>query len=414
MLKTIQAWLESGITIGNVWFQTIEGTPQGSVLSPLLCNIAMHGLEKELGVRIINDKGHLDTKGRLLVRYADDFTVFCRNKSDSEAASEQLSKSLKERGLELNLLKTKISHAAEGFDFLGFNIRYRPKYGADPTRAIIPLPEGDYYVDYNLASIYIHPSEKSIKKVMDSIKNIFLNHQGKPAKELINKTNPIIRGWAESKRHWHCTSTFRKLDHYLYNLQWRWMRRQHPNKSVGWLKKRYFTTLILGPINNNWVFADPLNRKVVMHQFKWYPQYNHVMIRNLAVPDDPNLTEYFEELEITRAELKPPSLFSTFENNLFISQDGICPICENSLSNGESLHKHHIIPKSQEGKDTFTNILILHLACHYQIHSRYENFYQSLVDFKADHPCVYSNEQRKKMREARRKARLRKKGNNTL
>lgn len=138
------------------------------------------------------------------------------------------------------------------------------------------------------------------------------------------------------------------------------------------------------------------------------------MIRNSAVPDDPNLTEYFEELEITRAELKPPSLLSTFENNLFISQDGICPICENSLSNGESLHKHHIIPKSQEGKDTFLNILILHLACHYQIHSRYENFYQSLVDFKADHPCVYSNEQRKKMREARRKARLRKKGNNTL
>lgn len=77
---------------------------------------------------------------------------------------------------------------------------------------------------------------------------------------------------------------------------------------------------------------------------------------------------YFKELEEIRASKKPISIIHNFDKKLAEQQNQICPVCEDSLWNGEKLHKHHIIPRKLGGKDTFKNIIILHLTCHHRIH----------------------------------------------
>ena len=97
------------------------GTPQGGAISPLLANIALHGMEEALGITHRKD-GALDSK-RALVRYADDFCVFCESREDAEAARDLLTEWLSKRGLVLSPEKTTIVDLTEGFNLLGFNIR---------------------------------------------------------------------------------------------------------------------------------------------------------------------------------------------------------------------------------------------------------------------------------------------------
>jgi RNA-directed DNA polymerase len=119
--RLISAWLKSGYVDGNTFHRTEFGTPQGGIISPLLANIALNGLEKHLGVKY-NKKGNSIGK-RILVRYADDFVILCESEDDALKAKETTAEWLGLRGLELSKEKTNIVHVSEGFDFLGFNIR---------------------------------------------------------------------------------------------------------------------------------------------------------------------------------------------------------------------------------------------------------------------------------------------------
>ena len=104
------------------WHPTHAGVPQGNSVAPLLANIALHGMESALGIKY-NHRGHLCSK-RGLVKYADDFVVMCESKQEAEAAIEDLTPWLQERGLTFSAEKTKIVHLREGLDFLGFNFRH--------------------------------------------------------------------------------------------------------------------------------------------------------------------------------------------------------------------------------------------------------------------------------------------------
>lgn len=418
----IDRWLDSGITVGAAWLQTVEGTPQGSILSPLLCNIALHGLEQELGIRTINSKGHLDPKGRSIVRYADDFAVFSHSKQQAHEALDLVKEALKKRGLEISEAKTRIVHTAEGFDFLGFNIRYRPRDGSSPEQAIRRLEDGDYLIDYERTGLYIYPSTKSIKNVKNKLKEVFVKSRNLTTRDFIISVNSVIRGWANSKRAWHSTRTFHDLDHHLFNLQWSWMRRKHPNKNTGWMKDRYFRHIKQGLIDNRWVFTDPISSQenpVFMYQFKWLPVEDHVMVQNSRNPDNPDDKSYWIEITEKRANNKKFSTLSKLDMDLSTSQDHICPICSASLYNGEELHRHHLIEFSKGGTFTFGNILILHLPCHYQVHSargsRKEQLNSLLLSFKESHPRISTPAERAKARENAkiRRERKRKASDNT-
>jgi len=122
--ELIKQWLKAGYVDKNVYHETETGTPQGGVISPLLANIALHGMENAIGVKH-NSRGEIIGK-RAVVRYADDFVCFCETKEDAEQVQQILTEWLKERGLTLSEEKTRIVHLTEGFDFLGFHVRHYP------------------------------------------------------------------------------------------------------------------------------------------------------------------------------------------------------------------------------------------------------------------------------------------------
>jgi len=119
----IRRWLRAGVfEAGQGFAPTEEGTPQGGVISPLLLNVALHGLEAAAGVRYRGGVKASSTRedSPVLTRYADDFVVCCHTRQEAEGVRERLVGWLAERGLSLNEDKTRIVHLTEGFDFLGY------------------------------------------------------------------------------------------------------------------------------------------------------------------------------------------------------------------------------------------------------------------------------------------------------
>ena len=241
--KVIKKWLEAGYLENDVFYRTRTGTPQGGLLSPLLANIALHGMEKALGItyryrtRIKNDEIYEFTESMgdyRVVRYADDFLVFAQSKDEIMEAFELLKPYLDERGLILSEDKTHITHISEGFDFLGFNCR-RYNDGVSRTK----------------------PSKDSIRRFVEKIKDIFKSCHGHNINTLIKRLNPVIRGTANYWRHVVSKEIFSKLDHYLWNKSFRFLRRLHPNKGKRWIKDRYFPFYFDGKHYGNWVLTDP-------------------------------------------------------------------------------------------------------------------------------------------------------------
>ncbi|MGI0480936.1 group II intron reverse transcriptase/maturase [Geminocystis sp. CENA526] len=179
--KYIEQWLKCGVMNNNTLEMSQSGTPQGGVISPLLANIALHGMEEALGIKY-NNRGEI-IGNRAIVRYADDFVIFCESRLDAELSIKDLKPFLSKRGLNLSEAKTNIVHITEGFDFLGYNIR---QYKVNNTKT-----------GYKCLT---KPSKESIKNVKYKIKQIFKECLSKPLDLLIQKINELIRGWGNYYR----------------------------------------------------------------------------------------------------------------------------------------------------------------------------------------------------------------------
>jgi RNA-directed DNA polymerase len=342
--KIIHQWLKAGYMDEGAFYETNMGTPQGGIISPLLANIALHGLEKALGVTH-NSRGELNGK-RAIVRYADDFVVFCETKEDADTTVFTLTEWMKDRGLSLSEEKTKIIHLKEGFDFLGFNIRH---YAVTNTKTGWKL--------------LIKPSKKSMQELRNKVKQVWLNNMSQNVDTLISKLNPIIRGWANYFRIGVSSEAFRSIDDWMFKREKRYAKRMHPNKSDGWRDKRYFGKLNLDR-NDNWVFG---NKQTGVHllKFSWFKIKRHNLVRGTSSPDNPELREYWEKREKEKSLNLKPSY-----QKLAKRQDYKCPVCNESLLNGETLHCHHVIPRHQGGRDTYSNLRLVHFFCHQQIHAQ--------------------------------------------
>ena len=172
----IRGWLKAGVfEAGKGFAPTEEGTPQGGVISPVLLNVALHGLEEAAGVRYLTSgltPGRPSLVPRSLVRYADDMVVLCHSQEQAEQVKARLAEWLAPRGLAFNEDKTKIVHLSEGFDFLGFNVRrYRRK-------------------------LLIKPSKAAIRRLRERLAAEMRTLRGGNAMAVIATLNPIIRGWA--------------------------------------------------------------------------------------------------------------------------------------------------------------------------------------------------------------------------
>ncbi|MEW5856141.1 MAG: group II intron reverse transcriptase/maturase [Cyanobacteriota bacterium] len=344
--KLIHLWLKAGYVDKGVFHDTPSGTPQGGIISPLVANIALHGMERSLGVKY-NCRGENIGK-RAVVRYADDFAVFCESKEDAEKVTVLLTEWLRERGLELASDKTRIVHLKEGFDFLGFNIRHYAVTNSQTGWKLL-----------------IKPSRKTMQNIRNKLKEVWLDHKSQNLKRLIGKLNPIIRGEANYLRIGVSSEAFNKLDNYMFRRECRYVNRMHPKKSTAWKRSKYWGRLNLDRDNYN-VFGD---KKSGIHllRFNWFNIERHPMVKGASSPDDPSLREYWLKRNSAKAKEHIPSY-----QKLAKKQGFVCPRCGESLFNGEEIHKHHRVPRSRGGKDTYENLELLHLYCHQQEHKNRE------------------------------------------
>lgn len=369
----IEKWLKAGILDQNIYTIPDTGTPQGGTISPLLCNIALDGLEKELNI-IYDQQGYITRKlnplNRTLVRFADDFVIICPSKEVAELTVSELKNLLVSRGLSLAPDKTRIVSTFDGFDFLGFNIRHILKL----EYKYIYLSQDDMTSGIESAkkefvSTLIIPSKKSISSAKKRLTEIFHQHRGKTAEKLIAKLNPVIRGYCESKRTSVFTHAARTLNHHLFQLQIAWMRRKHPKKNYSWRILKYFTHYKTFFINNRWTFKSPETGRICFQHIWFAKKKFWVPVVGSYCPDDPALQSYWKERQHKMFICKCIDLHSTLDRNLAYTQAYICPVCEQNLfEEGGTLHRHHILPTSMGGKDTANNLLLVHLHCHQRIH----------------------------------------------
>lgn len=272
--KMLTQWLNSGYIDKHVLYPTIRGTPQGGIISPLIMNMTLDGIEnvaKKSNSRFIPEIKH-QRYGTHVIRYADDFVVTCKCKEMLERkVLPAIEVFLKERGLTLSKEKTKIVGINEGFDFLGQNIR---KY------------DGKFL---------IKPSLKALQGLQANVKVILKAHSGGDVWSMVRRLNQTIQGWCNYHRHSCSSRIFNKFDSWLFWALRRWIHRMHPNKGRRWLKKKYFR------YSNNcqWTFfasrkdANGLTEYRDLMKARRVSIIRHVKIRAEANPYDPVWNDYF-------------------------------------------------------------------------------------------------------------------------
>ena len=283
-----------------------------------------------------------------LVRYADDFVITAVSQELLEAKVKPLVvQFLAERGLILAAEKTKVTHIAEGFDFLGWNIR---KYDG---------------------KLLIKPSRKNVQAFTRKVRELVRANLSAKTEHLIHVLNPVIRGWAAYHRVVVAKRTFTAIDHWIWRKTWRWARRKHPKKTAGWVKEKYFRT----DGSRSWVFAartkdrrgkDRIWRLEQASATKIITHY--VKVRGEANPFDPAWSDYFE----IRLGLKMKDALRGRRKllHLWMRQNGECPRCHQKITKRTSWHLHHIVRKIDGGSDETTNLMLLHPTCHRQMHNR--------------------------------------------
>jgi RNA-directed DNA polymerase len=341
--ELIKQWLEAGYVEEEMLYPTDTGVPQGGVISPLLLNIALHGMEQALGISY-SPKGVL--RGTYaLVRYADDLAVLCPTKQAAIEAQHLLATWLGTRGLRLSEAKTHIRHLTEGFDFLGFNIRHYPT----------PHSSRSGY------KLLIKPSQASIQQIRRKFKALWRQHVGSPTVALINALNPLIRGWSQYFCIGVASEVFTDLDNFMYERAQRYMKRRHPTKSGWWRTEKYWGRTS-GARQARWAFQDK-ERHATLRKVAWTRIVRHRLVPKTYSPDDPTLQTYWRQRR-TRLHAVAES-----HEPLARRQQGLCPVCHQTLENGEALHIHHVVPKQQGGTDVLGNLRLVHHPCHRQIHS---------------------------------------------
>lgn len=345
--ELIKQWLKAGYVEQEAFHATEEGTPQGGVISPLLANIALHGMEEAIGVKY-DYRGQLIGK-RAVVRYADDFVCFCETREDAEQVQGILTVWLKERGLSLSPEKTRIVHLTEGFDFLGFNIRHYPA----PQTARTGW------------KLLIKPSRGSVQDVQKKLKDYWDSARGGNVQAVLTTLNPVIRGWANYFRTAVAKEIFSHLDSWMFYKADRYTRWAHPQKPKDWRHRKYWGRL--NPERRDpWVFGDKHTGGYLL-KFSWFPIERHTLVKGTASPDDPRLKDYWLKRQAAKAR---DLTFS--RQKLAKRQHGRCPECGQSLFNDEEVQVHHLLARSKGGKDAYDNLVLVHLLCHQHIHAKTE------------------------------------------
>lgn len=352
----IGKWLKAGFIDNNVFHPTNEGTPQGGIVSPLLANIALHGMESEIGIKYKLEKRKKYPEGRwvindellsspkiAVVRYADDFVILCETKEKALSLYEVLKPYLNKRGLTLAEDKTKVTKLTNGFDFLGFT--FTKRFKKDGTLKMV-----------------VTPSKDSIKKAKANIKEKFIEAKGTNTKRLLTKIMPSINGYANHWKHVVSKEIMSNVDNYIWRLIVKFLKRLHPKKSWKWISKTHFKPDIHGQSKDKWLLTYG---RYQIRKMSWTTIVRHEKILGNNSPFDSKLREYYEQRDIKK--FLSNSLSS--KQKLAKQQKFKCPLCDESIVNfEEGLETHHKTPKCQGGNDSYKNLQLVHISCHIDHH----------------------------------------------
>lgn len=346
--QAVKGWLKAGVMEDGAWFPTEEGSPQGGICSPLLANVALHGLEQAITSAF--PPLHKGERWQpTVVRYADDFVVLHPNQGAIEQAQHIAQTWLAGMGLELKPSKTHLTHTLHphegqvGFEFLGFHIRQYPVGRTHSGKRRDGTRLG--------FKTLITPSRTALKGHQQAIKEVIDTHRSAPQAALIGHLNPLSRGWAGYYAHVCANRSFSQMDTYVFGRLWHWAKRRHPNKSGKWRAKAYWH-----PQQGNWQFATEQNR--LLH-YRSMPIQRHVKIQGTKSPFDGDWL-YWMRRQGSHPDA-PPKVASLFKR-----QRGHCPWCGLFFREGDQLEVDHILPTALGGSDRYHNLQLLHRHCHDQ------------------------------------------------
>jgi RNA-directed DNA polymerase len=327
----VSAWLTAGVMDKGRFAPTERGSPQGGVISPVLMNVALHGMEQAAGVRYIPTGANAGTArpgSPVVIRYADDLLALGHSREQVEQVKARLAEWLAPRGLVFNEDKTRIVHLDDGVDFLGFNARrYRGK-------------------------LLIKPSKAAVKRIRARLTAEMRTLRGHNAQMVLVRLNPIIRGWAAYYRHAVSARVFNELDHHVWKLVYKWATFSHPHKSRHWIISRYFG-VFHSTRRDRWVFGDRDSGAYLL-KFAWTTITRHTLVKGWASPDDPALTDYWAA---RRRRGRPP--LDRARLRLLHRQRGRCPLCRQLLLHADHEPGH---PDEWERWITATRKAITHHA----------------------------------------------------
>lgn len=342
--RMLSKWLKAGFLDRHGFHATREGTPQGSIISPVLANMTLDGLERKLKAVFTEKPGNHSKVN--LIRYCDDFIVTGRSKELLiQKVQPLVEEFLRERGLTLSPHKTRITHIEDGFDFLGFNLR---KYHG---------------------KLLTMPSKKNIKQLLEKVRALLKTNKQARADSLIRLLNPVLKGWCNYYRHVVSKRIFEKVNAILFRMIWRWTCRRHPTKSKKWIRAKYYTK----KGSRNWVFfaktiSQGETQTLTLFNPATVPIIRHIKAKSLANPYDPAWESYFEQREDRHMRLSLLGQKQLFR--LWKEQLGRCALCRERITRQTGWHSHHIIWRVNGGSDHISNRVLLHPICHRQVHAR--------------------------------------------
>jgi len=352
---TVKQWLKAGVMEKQDFQASDIGTPQGGIISPLLANIALDGMESYLYDELrFKYKSHDLRQGKFrIVRYADDFVVMHENKEVIEDSKLIIAEWLKVRGLELSEEKTKIVHSTDGFDFLGFNCKHHEN-------------ETTGYYANNHANkqgfkILIKPSKKSIETHSRKIKEILGQMKAAPQEDIIRRLSPIIRGWTNYYRSCIASETFSRLDYLMWQKLWAWAKRRHNAKGRKWIASKYFHTIK----DRKWCFAKKKDGEIdqVLSKYSDTKIKRHVKVQAGKSFYDGDELYWATRMSKGYGDISPSKA------KMLVKQDGMCGYCNTRFKNGDLMESHHKTFVSEGGEDRYTNLVLMHKHCHDQYHA---------------------------------------------
>ena len=354
----IKGWLKSGVLERGVFENTETGTPQGGVISPLLANIALDGMIREVEEifpkSFYKDGKRIQNYRPTIIRYADDFVVLHKELEVIQQCKIAISSWLKQVGLELKPEKTRICHTknpimvdgkeeAPGFDFLGFNIRQYPvgKYKSGKNGHLKLLG----------FKTFIKPSQKAIKAHREAVKSIIKKDKTAAQTALIKHLNPVIKGWCNYFSGVSAKETFTTEDHITWMRLRAWTVSRTGKANHQKLRK-YFSH----GKNGAWTFQTrEEGYRLLTHAET--PIKRHTLVRPDKSPYDGDWTYWSKRRgQYTGTPTRVAILLK--------KQKGKCNHCGMYFTDTDLVEVDHIIPKSLGGKEEYKNLQLLHKHCH--------------------------------------------------